>query len=523
MLKKIFFAAAMSFLILFSQAFAIEPALKYKNGGTYELWTEESYYSSPVVVDLDGDGIMEIVFSNYAITVLDAASGNLKWRVNSGKDRNSPVVEVGGNNGHTWSTPVVDDINNDGLKEIITGHGHGVVSVLDQNGYFLNGWPQIPCDASVRSIEVYDLDGNGTKEIVVGMGVAGATSVYVYNFDGTLRDGWPQMTTDNGKTSWTYGVFMDTIATADLNNDGVVEIIVPSDLSYVSVFEPDGTVFYANSSVFGNKAWGQISLFEDYAAEIRNDNMGWGLPIDGTEMREELYKGEFGHSKAKVYDVDGNGSKEVVVTTVMCNRKYAPVYPPTEYMTVAVLNADRTRYRNDAFGYNWEVLPMDLGKPLRQDDVMITSGVFPSPTISDLDGDGMVEILFNSYNGKMHCISLNKKEPYAWPYSLTKRSSPRYEYASPAVCADIDFDGKKEVIFTSFFDEKMGYGNIKGYLYVLNYEGKLISKVELPDTKEAGMYPNGAMSEPVVCEIDGDGRYEVVINTLHGGICVYDL
>lgn len=48
-------------------------------------------------------------------------------------------------------------------------------------------------------------------------------------------------------------------------------------------------------------------------------------------------------------------------------------------------------------------------------------------------------------------------------------------------------------------------------------------KIELPDTKEPGMYPNGAMAAPVVDDIDGDGAYEIVINTLHSAICVYDL
>ena len=44
---------------------AINPTLKYKNAGTFGGWTEESYYSSPAVYDLDGDGKQEIIFSNY--------------------------------------------------------------------------------------------------------------------------------------------------------------------------------------------------------------------------------------------------------------------------------------------------------------------------------------------------------------------------------------------------------------------------------------------------------------------------
>ena len=42
------------------------PGVKYSNAGTFDLWTEESYYSAPAVVDLDGDGKKEIVFQNHS-------------------------------------------------------------------------------------------------------------------------------------------------------------------------------------------------------------------------------------------------------------------------------------------------------------------------------------------------------------------------------------------------------------------------------------------------------------------------
>lgn len=523
-MKKII-CVIFSVLMIFSavSASAISPQLKYANAGTYELWTEESYYSSPAIYDIDNDGQPEIIFSNYSITVLDAATGQTEWKVNSGYDRNTPVQEFGLSNGHTWSDIEIHDINGDGLMEIITAHGGGVISVLSGDGYFLPGWPQNPTGISARSVEVADLDGDGKKEIVVGYGVESNTSVYVYNYDGNLRPGWPQTQGANGVTNWTYGLFMDCMTIDDLNGDSIMEIIVPSDLSFISVFEPDGSPFMANSEVYGGRTWGQMALFEDYSAEIRGDNGGWGYPVNGSEKRENLYKGEFGHAKAKVVDIDGNGTKEVVATTIMCNRKYAPVYPPTEYMTIAIFNSDRTRYKNDALGYNWEVIPMDLGKPLVQDTGSIASNLYQSPTISDVDGDGDNEILFNSYNGKVHCFGLDKVEPYAWPYSLTKRTSPKYEYASPVVCKDLDHDGKQEIIFSSFYDDTQGYGNIKGSLYILNYEGKLISKTEFPETKEPGQRPNGSMSAPVIQDIDGDGAYEIIINSLNSAICVYDV
>lgn len=73
MKKIISLVLAFSFLFLsspVSYAYDINPTLKYQNAGSYEHWTEESYYSSPAVEDIDGDGKKEIIFSNYSITVL---------------------------------------------------------------------------------------------------------------------------------------------------------------------------------------------------------------------------------------------------------------------------------------------------------------------------------------------------------------------------------------------------------------------------------------------------------------------
>jgi len=525
-MKKILVCFCIFILAISTYVSAIELNLRYECAGTYEYWTEDGYYSSPAVYDIDDDGEEEIIFSNYSITVLDAKTGETEWKVNSGYDITSELVSTGKSNGHTWPDIEIEDINGDGKKEIITGHGGGVISVLDGNGYHLPGWPQNPNGEAIKSIEVADLDGDGKKEIVAGYGYGGHKSVYVFNYDGQIRDGWPKVDDDeiNGDETWLYGVFMDNIATGDIDNDGKLEIIVPSDLSFVSAFEEDGTPIAANKFVYGERNWGQVAFFEDYAAEIRNDNRGWGFDIKGGEFREDLYKGEFGHAKAQIYDVDDDGKSEIIVSSIMCDRTYFPdSYPPTEYMTIGIFNADRTRYKNEELGYDWESIPADLGRPLYQNEKTVASSVFQVPVISDIDGDGDIEILFNSYNGKVHCFRLDKKEPYAWPYSLMKRSNPMFQYASPVVCKDIDHDGKQEIIFASFYDDDQGYGNVRGYVYVLNYEGKELARAILPDSKEKGQYPNGGKAMPNVCDIDNDGDYEIVINTTQSAICVYDI
>ena len=55
-MKKTVISLFLSVILTASSFAAISPVLRYCNAGTFDLWTEEAYYCSPVVTDLDGDG-----------------------------------------------------------------------------------------------------------------------------------------------------------------------------------------------------------------------------------------------------------------------------------------------------------------------------------------------------------------------------------------------------------------------------------------------------------------------------------
>lgn len=76
-----------------------------------------------------------------------------------------------------------------------------------------------------------------------------------------------------------------------------------------------------------------------------------------------------------------------------------------------------------------------------------------------------------------------------------------------------------EVIFTTFTAKK---GSKKGSLYVCDYLGNTLHRVELPDSL-GNPTPNGCLAAPVVEDIDGDGTCEVVLNTYYSALVVYDL
>ncbi len=519
---------------------------KYVYAGSDNQWyTEEAYEAAPIVTDLDGDGKMEVINSAYSLSVMDAATGAVKWKVNSGLDRSTEFATGNNKAGTIFTTPEVKDIDGDGKKEIVIAYGtdgKGFLSVLDWQGYFKPGWPKQVCKHSLLSLAVDDLDGDGKMEIVVGAGIDDPESVWVYHCDGTLAKGWPQLSdSQNGDyyktetgTAFSYGLFADGITLGDLDGDGTLEVICNTDNAFINAYHYDGSLVVANTKTYGGRAWGRIALYEDYAEEIKGENGGWGYQITGRETRAQLYRSELGHTASLFTDVDGDGKSELLVTAMMMDRTHHTqtnknTLEDSRYMTVYVLNSDRTRYVNKELGFDWSTPPVDLGASLKQhDSVNMSASVLPEPVAADLDGDGYKEILFNSYNGKVHCFSLDKTEHGSWPFTLPKTSGSTYEFAATPTCVDLDGDGEMEVIVATWIRaEDDSFTGINGALYILSSEGKLLAKHDLTDPNYDAYthktHDNGVMAVPVVADVDKDGKYEVYLNTTFNALCVYEI
>ena len=88
---------------------------------------------------------------------------------------------------------------------------------------------------------------------------------------------------------------------------------------------------------------------------------------------------------------------------------------------------------------------------------------------------------------------------------------------SPAV-ADLDGDGKAEVIFTSWPEN--GGGRV-GQLHILDALGNPLHALDLP--APYGDDWNGGLGAPTVANIDADADMELVIGTTSSGVVAYDL
>jgi hypothetical protein len=467
------------------------PVLKWSRGGCYSSWCETGWYSSPALVDVNGDGKLDVVASTYSLVALNGPNGRLLWR-------------TGGISHRTWPGVVVADIDKIGKAEIVTAQSGGYLTVYNLAGQMK--WRKQPTTSELRGLLAADLDGNGSSlELVVTGALGSKTNTWVYNSNGTLRTGWPQLNNGNG---YAWGVYNANAAAGNLDSsDARLELVVPSDVHYINAYKPDGSLLRANSNVYPGKTyWGQVGIWENLTIEKR----GWGA-CDGT--RAESYRANFADGPAVIADMNGDGKRELVVAGNMYDC-YAG-YPPSRYTALYIFNKDRTRFNSS--GFDWRSIPKNTGAPLAEDYTIIESAE-ANPVVADLDGDGKQEILFAAYDGRMHAYWLDKTQHGSWPYSVHKPAEGFFRFASEPTVADLDRDGKAEVIFTSWVQK----GTRKtGKLHILSYTGQPIYEVSLPAAVSGDW--NGALPAPTLGNIDADADLEVVVNTAASGIVAYDL
>ena len=306
---------------------------------------------------------------------------------------------------------------------------------------------------SSGTIALADIDGDGLVEIIVPK--SGGNSLLAFEHDGTFK--WESAAVNTG--------FFAGGAIADLDADGVPEIIYGK-----TVFNADGSLRWQGSGFEGKNhpTTGPLSL----VADINRD----GVP--------EIVAGAAAYSSTGVLlwqnNVAGDGFTAV------------------------------GNFNQDAFP---EIVVVSLGKVSLLDyqgvliwgPVAIPGGGYGgAPTIADMDGDGEVEI---GVAGAGRYVVFNADGSILWQ-SVTRDVSSSMTGSS---VFDFDGDGKAEVV----------YGDEQTLRVYNGQDGSVLFSI--PNT-------SGTTYEmPVVVDIDNDNHAEIVVvaNQLQGsagitGIRVYE-
>lgn len=318
------------------------------DGNTYALhgrdygvmWAVKAGYGlvSPAAADLNGDGIIDIVIGGPGgLYALNSLTGAAEWVVNGSFHR---------------AVPAVADVDGDGSLEVVANEMSGYVTIIDFGGYV--ELRQFLGHEAVHAPAVGDVTGDGVDDVVAVEGTflhvlthaGGSWSLFTADLNATIN-GFPSL--------------------HDVDGDGALDILVVA-----------GETLYAISF----RSW-----------------ILWSANVRG-----ETY------TSPSVGDVDGDGEDEIVV-------------PSSDGLFIFSLNGS-----------------LEASYPG-------VDASFGSVIIADIDGDGSLEMIVARYDGRVEIVDIGTYGTYFG--GIEYEGITGGPIMAPPSIGDVDGDGLPEVVVGS--------------------------------------------------------------------------
>ncbi|MGV3774631.1 MAG: S8 family serine peptidase, partial [Verrucomicrobiales bacterium] len=336
-----------------------------------------------------------------------------------------------------WDTSVLPPDNFYALKLTAwneTSTNEHIVSALYLDQHLKRGFPAyIPSSAAFpdtewRQLRSADLDGNGKQELIfVDPPLASTSPAYltVLNHNGSLL--WKTALPGSSEGG-------EIPVVGDLQNSGSLQIFVESG-GQLHAFSATGQAMGGN--------W-PITLQAAKASKVLADANGDGKLELITYSQETIFKPRFGENHLlSIYDPSGQILQQWEIPTTLNYVPDQPIFP-------VVADLDRNGVPEIVSVY-WDnqLAAFQMG---RKEPIWIasTSGlVVSSPVAGDLDGDGKLEVVVGAAargahtRGGLHLFKHDGKPARAWPMLVEESFT-----ISPTL-GDVDGDGLPEIAAVS--------------------------------------------------------------------------
>ncbi len=379
-------------------------AYSFAGGVWTRLWQYDTGNSvieaKPAIGDIDGDGWNEVVVAVGSTWTPQAPGGVWAFDHNGAKRWYYPSGDLNGDGAAdgVFSSPALIDVDDNGRLEIFYGSWDSWLRMLrDAGNHAEVVWALQTPDTVWPSPAVGDIDRDGRPEIAIGvpMSIEGGVGwMYVLNAeDGSMLPGFPVRIEGGSGSSPALG---------DLDGDGWLDIVV-------------GTSRHPNQKLI--HAWDHNG----------NSLPGWPVAVSA-----------YAFGSPALGDLDGDGDLEVVINTADA---YVHAFHHDGSRVSGWPSQARTPWGS------WETLA--------------------SPVLADLTGNGYPEVLIPcgwdivAFNRSGRRLTEDTWPPAPGSWQL------RTEYGvwgSPAV-GDVDGDGRMELVVASARS-----GGTPGALYVWDFD-----------------------------------------------------
>ncbi len=377
--------------------------------------TSDQVFCSPAVVDLNNDGSNEIIFGD---------NSGMFYFLNS----DMTIYNSYNIGDEIWGAPAIHDLDGDGDLEVVISSKNGYINIFNHLG---------------NQIFDYDLEAYLMAAPVISDYGLNGTTVYIPTFsnDGTIYqivfDGitYSVDSLGNFNTKIQKGV-----AVADLNYDGIDEIVYGSDddlVGIIDILNQSNIIYSVGDKIRTTPLIIEFSNNEFLILAASKDDSLYAFSTSQTLNGIQHF----------VYETDGDVSSPSALEHSI-------------YGTVIVFGSDDGHlYMVDKYGNDIPGWPKNLEAQIEG-----------SPTISDLNGDGLSDIVIAQSEGKLFAFNENGDLLQDFPIQI------EFPYSSTSTIIDLDNDGDLEILLgasNGLYGYDFGNLNANNDNYWSMYKGNL--------------------------------------------------
>ena len=351
--------------------------IEYQEGWPFN--DTDKILGAPAIEDLDQDGLSEVIFSDYFgnVFITDNA-GNLLYTFSTGDQ--------------IWASPTIADLNGDGMLEII-------IASKDKNLYILDSQAELLTEYYADQYllgtpAIGNIDSDDELEIVFG-GYSNQGKIFAINMDGTDVNGFPINIDEKIQRG---------VALGDFNQNNLDDIVLGTDSGNVYLIYDSGVTAFS------------VELNDDVRCAPIIANMdGENLIIVGS--RDD-----------HLYGIYSNGSIKFSYNTGD-KIDSSPIIAEHDNQAIIFFgSANGYLYAIDTNGDNIEGWPVHVG-----------SAIESSPSISDFNGDGNPEVVVSSTSNDLKIYNFNGTPYTEIPIIF------EFPFTGNPEITDIDLDGDLEI------------------------------------------------------------------------------